>query len=248
MFTQGLLPYFFDGSDKQYLLWIGMSAVVIAAYLLGSINSAIIVSKTLYRDDIRKYGSGNAGLTNMHRTFGLKAAGFTLLGDVLKTVLAILLPLILFGFRYSLALCTNPLAYIAGVFAVIGHAFPVYYGFKGGKGVLATATMALVVSPIIFAVLLVIFVLIVRLSRYISLGSVSVAVLYPVFLNAYSEVLLDRPPFWTTVFSTILLAIFIVWLHRENLKRINDRTERKFSFKKKAESESTAKKDGEDDE
>lgn len=245
MFTQGLLPYFFNSSDKQYLLWLGMGAVVIVAYLLGSVNSAIIVSKILYRDDIRKHGSGNAGLTNMHRVFGLKAAGLTLLGDVMKTVFAVLLSLLLFGFTYKLALCTNPLAYIAGVFAVIGHAFPVYYGFRGGKGVLATATMALVVSPIIFAILFLIFVLIVKLSKYISLGSVSVAILYPVFLNAYSEVLLNRPPFWTTVFSTIILAIFIVWLHRENLKRINDRTESKFSFKRKAE---VQQKDEEDDE
>ena len=248
MLTQGLIPYFFNTPNTQYVIYIAIAFVAVAAYLLGSINSAVLVSKVLYRDDVRKYGSGNAGLTNMHRTFGLKAAGLTLLGDLLKTVFAILITLFLFGFGYKFALCTNSLAYIAGLFAVIGHVYPIYYGFKGGKGVLVTATMALVLSPLVFLVLFIAFIGIVAMSKYISLGSVSVALLYPVFLNGYSSVLLDRPPFWTTTLTTILLAIFILWLHRKNLQRINDRTENKFSFKKKAEHGQAKKEDTEDEE
>ncbi len=246
MLKHGLIPYFLDGNDQLHI-WVGLGifAVLLASYLFGSINSAIMISKMLYRDDIRKYGSGNAGLTNMHRTFGLKAAGLTLLGDMMKTVLSVLLALFVFGFGYKRGLCTNPVAFLAGALAVLGHVFPVYYGFKGGKGVLVMSTMALVVSPAIFFILLLVFIGVVALSKYISLGSVTVAVLYPVFLNAYSSFFLNAPPFWTTVFITILLAIFVVWLHRENLKRINDRTERKFSFKKKP--AITKPEDGEDE-
>ena len=236
MLNSGLLADIINGGNNA-ALWLGIIGSVIVAYLLGSINTSILVSRLVYRSDIRKHGSGNGGLTNMHRTFGLKAAGLTLLGDMLKTVIAVMIPMILFGFEYAAVLCTNPIAYIAGLAAVIGHVYPVYYGFKGGKGVLVTATMALVVSPLIFVVLFLIFVGIVYLSKYISLGSVSVAVLYPVCVNFYSITFLNAPPFWTTLLSTILLAIFIFWLHRGNLKRIGDRTERKFSFKKKPEVE-----------
>ncbi len=243
MLNLGLLPYFFENNNVLQIF--GIFSVIILSYLLGSINSAIMISKLLYRSDIRKHGSGNAGLTNMHRTFGLKAAGLTLLGDMLKTVISVLLALFVFGFMYRFGLCINPVAFLAGAAAVIGHVFPVYYGFKGGKGVLVMSTMALVVSPAIFFALLLVFIGVVALSKYISLGSVTVAVLYPVFLNAYSSLFLHKPPFWTTVLTTILLAIFVVWLHRENLKRINDRTERKFSFKKKPAVEKAA--DAEDD-
>ncbi len=248
MLETGLIPYLFvDSNFYTAAIIIGMIGVAVAAYLLGSINSSIAVSKLLYRDDIRKFGSGNAGLTNMHRTFGLKAAGFTLLGDVSKTALSVFLALFLFGFQYELLLCVNPLAYIAGAFAVVGHVFPVYYGFKGGKGVLVTAVTALIVSPIIFAILLLVFIGIVALSKYISLGSVSVALLFPICLNAYSTVLLERPLQAFTALVSIFLAVFIVWLHRENLKRINDRTERKFSFRKKA-AEAPRIEESEDDE
>ena len=113
MLDYGLLgPHINDSTI--YLFWIGIIGSLIVSYLLGSINSAILISKLVYRDDIRKHGSGNAGLTNMHRTFGLGAAGLTLLGDMLKTVISVLIPMILFGFTYDFALCTNPISYLAG--------------------------------------------------------------------------------------------------------------------------------------
>ena len=236
----GILSSIRFGEDWHfYLAYVGFALLVIfGSYLLGSINSSIIISKVLYRDDIRKHGSGNAGMTNMLRTYGKGAAGLTLIGDMMKTALAILLAGLLFGFNYIGGVSVGEgYCYVAGLFAVLGHIFPVYYGFKGGKGVLVTSTMALVVSPIIFSVLLLVFIATVWMSKYISLGSVTVAVLYPVMVNAYSTVFLKAPPFASTVFITIFLAIFIVWLHRENLGRIGNRTERKFSFKKKAEVE-----------
>jgi glycerol-3-phosphate acyltransferase PlsY len=206
---------------------------IVCAYLCGSINSAIIISKVLYRDDIRKYGSGNAGMTNMLRTFGGRAAVLTLLGDLLKTVLAIFITGVLLGFHYAGGISFGDgYCYIAGLFAMLGHIFPIYYGFKGGKGVLATATVALVLAPIPFLILFATFAAIVAASKYVSLGSVCAAILFPVVVNGYCSLLFGFTPGYISL-STILIAIIIVWCHRENLKRISTKTERKLSFKKK---------------
>ena len=152
----GILSSIRFGEDWHfYLTYVGFVLLVIfGSYLLGSINSSIIISKVLYRDDIRKHGSGNAGMTNMLRTYGKGAAGLTLLGDMMKTALAVLLAGILFGFNYVGGVSVGDgYCYVAGLFAVLGHIFPVYYGFKGGKGVLVTSTMALILTPIPFAFL-----------------------------------------------------------------------------------------------
>lgn len=228
---------------KYILLTVSFAFIAMAAgYLLGSINSAIVISKALYGDDIRKHGSGNAGLTNMLRTYGKKAAGLTLLGDILKTALAIIVGSILGGFGYiggiSLGAysCELPLNYMAGFFAVIGHILPIYYGFKGGKGVLCTAAMALILTPIEFAILLAVFVLMVWWSKYVSLGSVTVAVLYPIVVSGHIKIMFsgtDIKQNGVMALITILLAIIIVYCHRGNLQRISDGTERKLSFKSK---------------
>jgi glycerol-3-phosphate acyltransferase PlsY len=211
--------------------------VILISYLLGSINTAIIISKLLYKDDIRRHGSGNAGMTNMLRTYGKGAAGLTLVGDLMKTVISIFVAAIFFGFNYVGGISTGEgVCYIAGLFVVVGHVFPIYYKFKGGKGVLATASMALILSPVPFLILFAIFALIVGTSKYVSLGSVTVAVLYPVVLNAYFKFrfagIESALPGYAAL-SSILLAILIVWCHRGNLARISNRTERKISFGKK---------------
>lgn len=251
--NEGLFRFIFDGVIlaenelwKFYATYIAFVIISIAAaYLLGSINSAITISRVFYHDDIRQHGSGNAGLTNMLRTYGLKAAGGTLLGDILKTALAIFIAGFLLGFNYVAGISTvEGYCYLAGLFAVIGHVFPIYYKFKGGKGVLATATMALILSPIPLVILLVVFIIIVCWTKYVSLGSVIGAILYPVAIHAYFAIAFgSTTPAWVSV-STVLLAILIVWCHRGNLKRIQDRTERKISFKKKPE----AKEKGEEGE
>ena len=210
------------------------AAVIIVSYLLGSVNTAIIISKLLYKDDVRRHGSGNAGMTNMLRTYGKGAAGLTLVGDLMKTVIAIFISAIFFGFNYVKGVSTGiGICYVAGLAVVIGHIFPIYYKFKGGKGVLATASMALILSPIPFLMLLAIFVLIVGWSKYVSLGSVTVAALYPVVLNGYFKIVFDLTPHGIISLSAIILAILIVWCHRANLSRISNRTEHKISFGKK---------------
>ena len=229
------------------LLTVAFTLICIAAgYLLGSINSAIIISKLLYGEDIRTHGSGNAGLTNMLRTYGKGAAALTLVGDMLKTTIAIFIGGILGGFGYMGLIsvggstCDFPLAYISGFFAILGHVYPLYYNFKGGKGVLCATTLALILTPVEALILIVVFVGIVWMSKYVSLGSVSGAVLYPVLVHGHIT-MQNQPSNGVMSLITILIAILIVYWHRGNLKRISEGTERKISIG------SAKKKDGKDE-
>lgn len=232
IFNEGLL-----GSTVHAGVYFGsLLGVLLVAYLLGSINSAIIISHIVYREDIRTKGSGNAGMTNMLRNYGKGAALMTLFGDLLKTVIALVIASVFFGFHYNAAIAIGGNlgeCYLAGLFAVLGHVFPVYYKFKGGKGVLVTSTMALVLTPIPFLILLLVFIITVALSKYVSLGSVIVASLYPVVLHGYFTVAFSSSMPALAALSSIVIAIIVVWCHRSNLVRIGDRTENKLSFGKK---------------
>ena len=216
----------------NFLYWLILGVVLLLSYLLGSVNSAIIISKALYHEDIRTKGSGNAGMTNMLRTYGKKAAVLTLVGDLMKTLISVSVAGALFGFGYFGGIAVSYIPYVAGMLAAIGHVFPCFYCFKGGKGVLVTSTMALILTPPVFLILFIIFVIAVALWKYISLGSVTSAVLYPVFLNFYCRMHGAVTP-GEAVLCTMILAVLIVWCHRENLKRISNQTENKFSFGKK---------------
>ena len=232
----GILDYIYNGARPTTPYVLCLVATLAVAYLLGSINSAIIVSKTLHGEDIRTKGSGNAGLTNTLRTYGKGAAGLVLLGDMLKTVISIFIAGLVFGFYYSKGISFSTECYLAGLFSIIGHVFPVYYKFKGGKGVLSTSTMALMLTPIHFGVLLLIFIGVVAVSKYVSLGSVIVAVLYPIILDGTFKITSTPEAPVTCLGATIasiLLAVLIVYCHRGNLQRISDHTERKLSFGRK---------------
>ena len=206
----------------------------VIAYLLGSINSAILISNLIYKDDIRKHGSGNGGMTNMLRTFGGKAALMTFGGDLAKTVISVVIAGLVFGFYYApFGVSVQGYCYVAGLFAVLGHIFPVYYRFKGGKGVLVTFTMAFLLTPLPFSALFIVFAFVYGVSKYISLGSVTVAILYPVMLHGWFALVYSAPMDGLISLSTIILACLIVWCHRENLKRIGERTERKTYLRKK---------------
>ncbi len=236
-FNQGLLVAL-SGSVNEtvyaVLYLVFMLVTMVASYLLGSINTAILVSRLLYKDDVRRYGSGNAGLTNMLRTFGGRAAVLTLVGDILKAALSVVIGGVLLGFYYTGGMSLGEGPYVAALFAVIGHIFPIYYRFKGGKGVLVTATVALILSPISFVVLFGCFALILYLTKYVSLASVTSAALYPVTLYAYVLIRFkDMPMPGMIALVSILLAIIILICHKDNLKRIGERTERTFSFKRK---------------
>ena len=232
LFYHGLCPYAFSDflvncSYGMYILIIGLFCLAggVIAYFLGSVNFAVIISKVKFNDDIRRYGSGNAGMTNMLRTYGKAAAAFTLLGDAAKAIVAVLIGSVFAGITG---------AYIAGLCCVIGHSYPIYYGFKGGKGIVVTAATLLCLEPVIFLILFVIFVIIVAGTKYLSLGSIIVMLIYPVILNSLYPIShgTQGVPIVPTVVS-MLNAVFVIWLHRENIKRLLDGKENKFSLKKK---------------
>lgn len=210
-----------DGGDSIrvnmiVLVALGVACAVIG-YLLGGINTSIIVSRAFYHDDIRKYGSHNAGMTNAMRTYGKKAAVLTLGGDLLKTVIAVMLSRLLLG---------EPGAYIGGFFTVVGHVFPCFFGFKGGKGVVAVAAMILCTNPLCFLILFAIFAVLVLGYKYISLGSVMCMLLYPLLANRLGV-------HGVVQTSCIFLTSFLIIIkHFDNIKRLLNGTESKFSFKK----------------
>ena len=222
-----------EGSIGYYAITVGLIAlVIIASYLLGSISSAITVSRLIYREDIRNHGSGNAGMTNMLRTYGKGAAFLTWLGDMLKTVFSVLFAALIFGFSYNNWISLNGVCYLAGLAAVLGHVYPVYYGFKGGKGVLVTVIMMLVLCPPLFLLLMSTFVVIVAISGYVSLASCCVSSLMPVAFTLYSFFIGGEiPPLM--VICTVILGGFIVWCHRSNIQRLKAGNEKKISIGKK---------------
>ena len=213
----GLIGYFWKDIPLFPSLLLVLVYVLIP-YLLGSINTAILVSKHFYHDDIRNYGSGNAGFTNVMRTYGKKAALITFAGDILKTLLAVLIGWSVFGYLT---------AYIAGFACFIGHIFPVFYNFKGGKGVLCMAAIMLMLDWRIFGTLVVVFVGIVMATKYISAGSVICAMMFPLMLNRMNDT-----GIYMIEFVAIAIAVIVVIKHRTNLKRIFNGTESKFKFKK----------------
>ncbi|MBO5128196.1 MAG: glycerol-3-phosphate 1-O-acyltransferase PlsY [Clostridia bacterium] len=216
----GLIGYFWKDVPLIPSMLLVLVYVLIP-YLLGSINTAILVSRHFYHDDIRKYGSGNAGFTNVMRTYGKKAAIITFAGDILKTLLAILVGWCVFGYLT---------AYIAGFACFLGHIFPVFYNFKGGKGVLCMATIMLMLDWRIFCALLVVFIGIVMATKYISAGSVICAMMFPLMLNR-----MNNTGIYMIEFVAIAIAVIVVIKHRENLKRIFNGTESKFKIKKSKE-------------
>lgn len=191
--------------------------LLLIGYLFGSFNFATFISKKKYKDDIREHGSGNAGMTNMMRTYGTKAAVLTLLGDILKAVVACLLGYVVLG---------RAGAYVAGVGTVIGHTWPLYYNFKGGKGVATAIAMILCTSPLVGLILILIFVAIVAATKFISLGSIMGALLYPVILGRFTNLNVIE------MACCLAVVILLVFNHRSNIKRLLNNEENKFSFKK----------------
>lgn len=209
---------FDEKSNGLIFVGIGFFICALIAYLIGSLNFGLIISKYKFKDDVRQHGSGSAGMTNMMRTYGRSAAAVTFFGDFIKAVISVLI---------GTLICGEMGAYISGLFCVFGHVFPIYFKFKGGKGIAATAGMLVCLNPIVFAILLLIFVLIVAFTKYISLGSVMCMLIYPLILNR----IVAEPNFIITIVS-VLLAALVVFMHRANIKRLLEGTENKFSFKK----------------
>ncbi|MBQ7204101.1 MAG: glycerol-3-phosphate 1-O-acyltransferase PlsY [Eubacterium sp.] len=207
--------------------------IAIISYLLGSLNFGVILSRRLKHDDVRSHGSGNAGSTNMLRNYGKIPALLTIIGDMAKVALAIL---IAFGLlkltkRYDAVLDTFKngdimIKSFAGFFCVLGHIYPCFFSFKGGKGVATSGGMVFMIDWRIALILLAMFVLTVAITGYVSLGSILMAIFYPMYIFA----------FYISIPLTVIALIFsaiVIAKHKENIIRLREHTESKISFSKK---------------
>ncbi len=201
--------------------------MAVIAYAIGSVNFSVILSKRIAGFDVREKGSGNAGTTNMLRSVGKGAAALTLVLDIAKGLVAILIAYIL-GKVIDEA---NPaiLVQLAGFFVVLGHTFPAFFGFKGGKGVATSLGVLLFVNPLIGVICLVFALVVMVLTRMVSLGSIMAAVLFPVLTIFITDNYIVTG--YTYVFFGIAMAVLVIFNHRANLKRIYSGTENRVSFK-----------------
>ncbi len=212
-----------DGKLESWVYYLIVAAIALLGYFLGSMNFAVIISRLKFHEDIRTQGSGNAGATNMSRTYG-KAAGIaTLVGDILKTVLPVLLAKLLVGDAFG---------YLTGLMCALGHAFPCYYKFKGGKCVAVTAAVMLVMEPLAFLFLFAIFAVVVLGTKYVSLASIFTALISPVIVHSFVKSWNYDQSHLGVVFLMVQ-CLLVIFLHRGNIKRLLDGTENKFVFKKK---------------
>lgn len=203
--------------------------VTIIAYLLGSISFSVIISKKMAGFDVREKGSGNAGTTNVLRTVGKKASIITLVCDILKGVVAILVAYVA-GLIMKDSVDKALLIQLAGIAVILGHTFPIFFGFKGGKGI-ATALGVLMMTNWNIGLICLVFALVLMiLTRMVSLGSIAAAVLFPVLIIFMPHIayLVDG----NYIIYSILLAVLVVFNHRSNVKRLLTGTENKIDFKK----------------
>ena len=203
--------------------------IAIIAYAIGSINFSVLISKKMAGFDVREKGSGNAGTTNMLRSVGKKAAVITLLCDILKGVVSIGIALIAGNIVKNVDKAV--LVQIAGILVVVGHTFPIFFEFKGGKGVATSLGVIMMINWKIGLICLVFALVIMAFSRMVSMGSVGAAILFPVltlFIN--TNFIVEASGMKYFIFSIILAAI-VIFNHRANIKRIANGTENKLSFK-----------------
>ena len=200
--------------------------VTIIAYLLGSISFSVIFSKKLAGFDVREKGSGNAGTTNVLRSVGKKAAVLTLVCDCLKRIVAILIAFI--AGKIMKELDGSLLIQLAGIFVVLGHTFPIFFKFKGGKGVATSLGVLLMVNWQIGLICLVFALVLMALTRFVSLGSIAAAILFPVLtVFIHTNYLVNG----NYIIFAIILAVLVVFNHRSNVKRLLEGKENKLSFK-----------------
>lgn len=198
--------------------------ISIIAYFIGSISFSVIFSRKFAGFDVREKGSGNAGTTNVLRSVGKKAAAITLVCDILKGVVAIAIATI--ASKIWKEVNVEILKYLAGFFAILGHTFPIFFEFRGGKGVATSLGVLITLDWKIGLVCLIFGVILIALTKMVSVGSILAAILFPILMvfmgNARFEVII----------ISILITLLVIFNHRSNIKRIQNGTENKLSFKK----------------
>ena len=205
---------------------LAMLAAAVPAYVLGSLNGAIITSYTFFRKDIREFGSGNPGLTNFYRVFGKVGALLVVIIDVLKAIAPVLFGGWVFNRYYDMMLFGQA---VSGFFVVLGHCFPVFYKFKGGKGVMAAGAIFIVLDWRIAIISWGTFIIITALTRYVSLGAIIGAAMFPPAM-----LLFDIGGYWEFI-AVLLCAVLLIVRHQANIRRLVAGKESKFSFRRKSE-------------
>ena len=207
--------------------WHLIAAVLVtmaASYLLGCCNTSIVISKYVLRDDVRNHGSGNAGLTNFYRVFGKQKILLVILADVLKTVIAVLAGAALFRWAGN-----DPIIgkLLGGLLCMVGHMFPFQFEFKGGKGVACSAAVGFFVDPLWGSAAIVACLAVIALTRFISLGSMTMLFCYMVLMC------IAHWGQWAVCLFTVVLFAMCVWRHRSNIQRLLSGTENRIGQKAK---------------
>jgi len=198
--------------------------ISVIAYFIGSISFSVIFSRKFAGFDVRDKGSGNAGTTNVLRTVGKKVAALTLLCDILKGVLAIGIALI--ASKIWTDVNSEVLKYLAGFFAILGHTFPIFFEFRGGKGVATSLGVLITLNWKIGLICLVFGIILIALTRMVSVGSIMSAILFPILMIFMGGIKFEA------ILISVLIAMLVVFNHRANIKRLKNGTENKLSFKK----------------
>ena len=219
LLINGVFPI--DVSNLRF--WLGLAICIIVPYLLGSVNFAVIFSKSVKNEDIRDFGSKNAGATNMMRVYGRGLSILTFIFDALKGALSVFLGLMIFPLDYF--------AYVCAFFCMLGHAFPIFFGFRGGKGVSTIAGAIIVLNPIVAVILCFVFFFTGYISKYVSLASMVATLLFPALNIVIPFYSLPPFPLEKTLFS-VLMPLLVVFLHRKNIVRLFNGTESKAFVKK----------------
>ncbi|EKK1672974.1 glycerol-3-phosphate 1-O-acyltransferase PlsY [Listeria monocytogenes] len=195
---------------------INLILLSLLAYVIGSIPSGLWIGKIFYKKDIRDFGSGNLGATNSFRVLGIKAGSIVTVMDILKGTVATLLP---FFFQLNV---DHHFWLLSGAFAIIGHSFPLFAGFRGGKAVATSAGVILAYAPLLFVAALVVFLVTLKLSKYVSLSSM-IGALAALIISLFMG---D----WILIILVACIALFVIWRHRANITRIRNGEEPKIKW------------------
>ncbi len=214
-------------------LYIGLSLIV--GYLMGSISVSVLLSKLVYKGDVRKFGSGNAGATNMARVYGAKGGLLVLLGDFLKAIIACAVVLLIAEDKY-----TEVCIMTTGIACILGHAYPIFFNFKGGKGVTVGAAIALIIDWKILTFIVIVFIVVFLLTHIVSISSIlgaigliiSTLICYLLNTNGVGGGYFANFTIYRLVLA-VVASVISIWLHRANILRLLEGKEKVFTFKKK---------------
>lgn len=208
-----LLQYYHILESRLIMDYYVYVIYALVAYLLGSIPSALIIGKIGFGIDVREHGSGNLGATNAFRVLGIPAGSIVVLADILKGTVAVLIPLIFDPDTYRLAI---------GVFAVLGHTYPIFAKFKGGKAVATSGGIILGIYPLLFIIMVLSFLLTLYFTKYVSLSSMITGVITVIVSLFFKDIGL--------IIVVSVLTIFVFYRHKDNIKRIRNKTEPKITW------------------